>query len=131
MHEGTKAGFTGSQHGMSAAQEASLASSLAHYTELHHGDCIGADAVAHSIAADLDMRIIVHPPSNDSKRAYCRYADEELVPRPYLKRNRDIVDACDHLFATPNTRQEVLRSGTWATIRYARRVEKPMTIIYP
>jgi len=52
-------------------------------------------------------------------------------PRPPLVRNRDIVDATDMLIAAPATRKEVLRSGTWATIRYAKKMKKWIYIIYP
>ena len=48
----------------------------------------------------------------------------------YLERNRDIVDACDILIACPRTLKEELRSGTWATVRYARKVGKPVAILW-
>jgi hypothetical protein len=40
--------------------------------------------------------------------------------RPYLARNKDIVDACTILIATPAQNSEIQRSGTWATVRYAK-----------
>lgn len=49
-------------------------------TELHHGDCVGADADAHRLAREhlTTTRIVVHPPDNPVKRASCHGVD---VPR--------------------------------------------------
>lgn len=60
-----------------------------------------------------------------------RYMERMLHPRPYLDRNHDIVDATDVLIAVPNSVKEELRSGTWATIRYAKRTKQPLMVIPP
>ena len=101
--------------------------------EFHHGDCVGSDKRAAFLAHDAGLRLFEHPPTNRSKRAYVSSFLEstKLPPKPYLERNHDIVDASDALFATPNTMEEVMRSGTWATIRYARKRLKPIIIIWP
>ena len=98
------------------------------YTELHHGDCVGADRLAHVTAVCVGMRVVLHPPTNDSKRAFCT-ADREWPPLPYLSRNKVIVDFCDEMIAMPRTSNEQLRSGTWATVRYARKRGKRITLI--
>jgi hypothetical protein len=50
----------------------------------------------------------------------------------YLARDDNIVAETDVLVATPAQTTEVMRgSGTWATIRYARRREKPRILIWP
>ena len=87
-------------------------------TELHHGDCVGFDRQAHEVAAALGLRIVVHPPTINSLRAYCE-ASEVLPPLDYLARNRAIVDAVDYLIAAPDG-PERQRSGTWSTVRYAK-----------
>ena len=125
-----KVGFTGTQHGMSPLQHRKLAAILRglDVSEFHHGDCIGSDAEAHAIAQSLGIRMVVHPPENDAKRAFVtlsrgtaqRHADDIRVPRPYLKRNHDIVSACKLLIAAPKQHREQRRSGTWATIRFAK-----------
>jgi hypothetical protein len=51
--------------------------------------------------------------------------------KEYLDRNHDIVDSSDLLIAVSESTVEVLRSGTWATIRYAKKLRKPIKIIYP
>ncbi len=53
-----------------------------------------------------------------------------LESKPYLERNRDIVDASEVLIACPSTREEVMRSGTWATVRYARKKGMKITLIF-
>ena len=125
-----KVGFTGTQVGMSDSQKEKLEVLLKglNITEFHHGDCIGADAEAHEIANDLGLRIVIHPPTNSSKRAYC-IPNVLLDRKPYIERNHDIVDSCDLLVATPKSANEELRSGTWATIRYARKVNREVRIL--
>jgi len=61
------------------------------HADLHHGDAVGADAEAHDIAVTLGWNAVSHPPINDAWRAH-KVADEERAPKPYLVRNRDIVE---------------------------------------
>lgn len=131
MHE--KIGFTGTQRGMTDSQKQDLTALLTRYrpSEFHHGDCIGADAQAHAIAISLGIRVIIHPPRYASKRANCTGAAETRPPDEYLIRNSHIVAETDRLFATPGERAEQLRSGTWATVRCARRTQKPVHLILP
>jgi len=101
-------------------------------TEFHHGDCIGADAEAHHIVRTFfpHVKIIGHPPVNESKRAFCTF-DEVRPADEYLVRNRAIVMCSDLLVATPGEAEEQLRSGTWSTVRYARHCEIPVKILVP
>jgi hypothetical protein len=125
-------GFTGTQRGMTKAQRERLTSDVfnaIHIDEFRHGDCEGADETASRIANDFNVQVIIHPPLDPKKRAFC--IGHTLTPKPYLERNHDIVDACNLLIATPGQKQEQLRSGTWATIRYATKKGKPVLIIYP
>lgn len=127
-------GFTGTQEGMSRLQKSFLEGVLARLCpeEFHHGDCVGADAEAHEIVR-LNVprcRIIIHPPDVDSKRAFCS-GDEARAPRPYLARDLAIVACCDELIAAPKSIIEELRSGTWATIRYARKAQKRIHLLRP
>jgi hypothetical protein len=117
-----KLGFTGTRNGMNYKQYAEFRTYVTTHkiTEFHVGDCLGADAEAFDIVREFcpGVKIVGHPPDDDKHRAFCDY-DEEREPKPYLERNHDIVDESDSLFAIPFTNEEVLRSGTWATIRYA------------
>jgi len=119
-----KIGFTGTQEGMSEKQMATVWWLLGRGPgEIHHGDCIGADAQIHEMAKGLGLKIIVHPPSDPKKRAFCQGYDEIREEKGYLDRNHDIVNETELLLAVPRTPYEITRSGTWATIRYGR--DKP------
>jgi len=104
---------------------------LLRYAEVfHHGDCLGADMQAHGIAMKKRLRVVIWPPLDGSQRAYC-VGGEVRPADDYLKRNHKIVSASDALIACPRTISEELRSGTWATIRYAGKVARPTFIIFP
>lgn len=132
-----KLGFTGTRDGMTDAQKG--ASGIWRYgrrfTEFHHGCCVGADALAVLIVTEEAYdhpKIVGHPcdwPAMQDKEACARSAIM-LPARKPLDRNRDIVDAVDLLLACPKGPEE-LRSGTWATIRFARRQGKPVVIFWP
>jgi hypothetical protein len=140
-----KIGFTGTQKGMTRLQKEALVVVLVEEEEkefigeFHHGDCIGADEEAHKIVGGKGgdqlvgqflVKIVVHPPSNPTKRAYC-VGTEMKDHRPYLVRNRDIVDQTDMLIAAPQSEKEEVRSGTWYTVRYARKKKKRVVLILP
>jgi hypothetical protein len=96
-------GFTGTQIGMTVAQRFTFADLLREYKPeaLHHGDCIGADAGAHSIACDLDVPIVIHPPLNPSKRAHCSPWVAIRHQKHYLDRNKDIVMETQRIIYSP------------------------------
>jgi len=127
-----KLGFTGTQEGATSAQIAKLDELFASFGqfELHHGDCIGADKAAHLAARRVGASVVIHPPLVKTKRAFCESA-LILPPKAYLERNKDIVDATDVLIACPKSEKEELRSGTWSTVRYARKQRKMEIIILP
>jgi hypothetical protein len=52
-----------------------------------------------------------------------------LPVKPPFERNEDIADMCDILIAAPKAATEVLRSGTWATIRHARRIGRQVVLL--
>jgi len=126
-------GFTGTRKGMTLEQKSSLFAVLNELAGMcdgqlvvHHGDCVGADSDFHNL---VSFRIVVHPPRNYKARAWCE-GDEMRNEKDYIARNHDIVDESACLIATPDG-NERLRSGTWATVRYAKATNKYIWIIYP
>lgn len=134
-------GFTGTQRGMTFEQKVAVYRLLRlpeyEFGKCRHGDCIGADADFHELCLQVPRQVIIHPPTDPKKRAYClarhptyRAFVSQTDAAEYMQRNLDIVKQSRILIATPGEVQEQLRSGTWATVRYARRCI-PVTIVYP
>jgi hypothetical protein len=129
-------GFTGTQKGLTEKQKDMLQSLLQvvegakEENELHHGDCVGADAEAHEFAVESSFRVVIHPPNINDRRAFC-HGGLILPPKSYLDRNQDIVDSCKYLVGCPASMKEEIRSGTWSTIRRARKKGIPIIIIWP
>lgn len=128
-------GFTGSRYGMTPEQRDWVREFLGQnaYETFHHGGCVGADEQAHRMAKAAHMTIVVHPGTvSELMRGDCPDADQVLPATATLIRNRDIVEASDCIIACPNTWREAMRgSGTWATIRYARKLEKSRFVVFP
>ena len=152
-------GFTGTRDGMTNRQKMMFTAvlSLQFMNEkiyFHHGDCMGADEEADNIVTYQLLetptrgQIHIHPPDKTTYQAHCHTVNspfnrlDQSKPsnrrmvvwweeRPYLERNREIVDEIDILVAAPSSTTEELRSGTWSTVRYARKKKKTIIIIYP
>lgn len=95
----------------------------------HHGCCIGADEQAHDISKSIPgLTCHLHRPVDQSQMAV-GLVGVEWPPTPYLKRNRSIVRSSALLVAAPHGCEE-LRSGTWSTVRYARRLGRPVALVW-
>jgi hypothetical protein len=109
--------------------------------EIHHGCATGADEFAHQIALTIPgLDIHGHPGYGHN-----RESPHQMIIRPaeftslwraklYRDRNYDIVAACDLLIAIPqypenDSRSE--RSGTWQTVRIARRARISIIEVTP
>lgn len=138
-------GFTGTQRGLTTIQASMLWQTLTKLHEYdiyeyHHGTCIGADDQFDAFVRLIDnpgSTIHIHPPNNAQKTADCHLRPIGLrqvhihSQKGYLDRNTDIV-TCSHIIvACPGECHEVIRSGTWATIRRARRMKKPHVLVFP
>ncbi len=123
-------GFTGTQKGMNKSQAAQVRTILFDIgpSEVHHGGCVGADSEFHAIALELNLWIVLHPPIIKDRQGI-HEAHIVKPRRSYLERNKDIVDDCDMIIACPVQRYEIRRSGTWSTVRYARSLGIPCTVI--
>jgi len=129
-------GFTGTRNGMTEHQKGVLrgclkemASETEYTLVAHHGDCVGADKDFHDLCEELDIEIVIHPPTKSSARAFC-YSTRIHKPKSYLARNRDIVNIAELVIATPDG-PERTHSGTWSTVRYAISQDKVTTVIGP
>jgi hypothetical protein len=98
-----------------------------------HGDCVGADAQFHNLAKTHRIGVSIYPgvPLGDSRRAGCQGYVSLWPVKSFIARNHDIVDSSDSLIAVVSGYAELLRSGTWATVRYARKLGKPIRIVWP
>jgi hypothetical protein len=109
-------GFTGTRKGMNESQRQQLSHVLLwlckQCVEFHHGAAIGADSEADRAARGYELVVVTHP-----------------AGREPLKRNREIVNIVNLLIAAPETDREELRSGTWATVRYARAEGVPVVML--
>lgn len=135
--------FTGTSRapGMTARQSAVLAGWLAanRVNVLIHGGCVLADDQADQIAVDLDIARVICPQDDVPrkriddiifrKRVNSRTGKPPtmpvsiLAPRPALVRNKLMLKmhGVHRLIACPHEPKEIIRSGTWATIREGRR----------
>lgn len=100
------------------------------YTHLQHGDALGADVFAHHQAALLGLQVIIHPPVEPKFRAFC-HSEDIRIPESYKVRNQNMVESCSLVLALPANNTERLRSGTWMTVRMARKQGLPIVIFYP
>jgi glycerol-3-phosphate cytidylyltransferase-like family protein len=125
-------GFTGTYKGMTPYQKQRILELLKELKPqlVRHGDCVGADTEFHEIAKTLNIKVCIHPPDNDSKRAF-NQSDSILPVKPYLDINKDIVDMSNILISTPETSKEDLHTGAWFSVRYAKRTGKEVIICKP
>jgi cytosine/adenosine deaminase-related metal-dependent hydrolase len=129
--------FTGARTGLTPAQLAALRVVLAGYpgATLHNGCAEGADEAALDIAYDLGLRLECWPCNYDQRERAWNYVYENplatLHPTaPPLERNRRMVAAASVVVACPDS-PERLRSGTWSTVREARRRGREVVIVWP
>ena len=137
-------GFTGTRKGMTDAQKDAVRQLIADLLEGRcvvgnkavHGCCVGADADFVKIAASMNyfnLEIVAHRsdiPSMIDPEAFS-LSDILVAPKPPLVRNQNIVEESSVMIACPETAEEVVRSGTWATVRFARKRGKPLAIVNP
>lgn len=134
-------GFTGTQNGMTQKQVFEVIDYLSDALKAHrdveviHGDCIGADFQFDQMAIELGIGRNICPSFISEKRNYSEKTGALVACNPThpLVRNEFIVAQASVMLATPKEDSEVLRSGTWATIRHARKTLAPdkLIIFYP
>lgn len=135
----TRVSITATKKGLTDRQKATVRTRLRMLQPeaVIHGGCVGGDDEIDIIAAELGIYRIIHPSDRPAlsvpkdvlkARGPCTY----LEPRPPLERNPDIVFQGTRLLACPKeSTGETLRSGTWATVRFARRLPGYKKGTYP
>lgn len=137
-----KVGFTGTRKGMSTSQLNQLRCvlyGLKQIVEFHHGGAEGADKQADAFVSFGDtIPIVLHPCpgvvgektlGRNRRATYNGHDVEWREALPPLTRNQNIVHEVDLLIAAPEADMETVRSGTWATVRYARRKRIPIVML--
>lgn len=135
-----KVGFTGTRKGMTNQQLIGVHMLLGELkeqgaNEAHHGMCIEADEQFHFLANSMRYRMVGHPGLNRKGEVSQRgkqVCDALAEAKFFLDRNKDIVDEVDVMIATPGeVEEQMMGSGTWATIRYARKTGKMLYVFFP
>ncbi|MFZ2239330.1 MAG: hypothetical protein WAV90_07260 [Gordonia amarae] len=127
---GVAVGMTGTRHPITEAQRIWLGGQILTAAELRHGACVGADEAGHQAAIAAGVPIVVHPPVDERLMVTRDHHGRWLTPKPYLDRNRDIVDAVDRVIGLPDGPPR-RGSGTWYTIEYAVCSGKPVLVCFP
>jgi len=129
-------GFTGTQKGMTDLQKAITIGFLIvrRVSIACHGGCIGADIDIDDICWRFkphSLTTVVYPSNIKGKQGKWHYTPFVMESNNPITRNHFIVDRADFVIACPAEPKEILRSGTWATIRYAKKQGKHIVIIAP
>ena len=120
-------GFIGSVHGLDDNQKSNLFQQLVRFkrryttVNAHHGNYNDADKYFHELCEKLEFRIYINTP-----RHIPRHTSN---PLPYF-RNTQVVDFSDVLIACPFEKVNVVRCGTWSTIRYAEKRKRGVIILH-
>jgi hypothetical protein len=137
-----KIGFTGTRNGLTRPQWKALLELLTKIDnhdpieEAYHGAAVGADAefvmAMMWMVIDKTSQIEAYPCNLAGYRDVMAIHHSHLKhpEKDPLERNKDIVNRCDLLIACPFG-DEIQRSGTWSTVRYARTQGKMIRIVMP
>ena len=107
---------------------------LDHALRLSHGAARGGDSQLHYLAHDRGVPCSIWPADNvPSNLSGLDIWDTDVIhpAGKALDRNHDIILDGHALAAFPRLMQEELRSGTWAAVRFARKTDRPILIVWP
>ena len=130
-------GFTGTRGSMTIAQRDTLKSRIKQLALRHpvircvHGGAVGADRQFDRLCKEFGFARECYPSNEEQRQWALQHCTVIHAVSPPLTRNRIIVEVSGQMFATPLTFIEERRSGTWATIRYAKKTENTLTVIWP
>lgn len=130
-------GVTGTRRGMTTDQynfAFNFMNSQPGSNNVGHGCCIGVDeqfaTISHLVG---NFKIVAYPPIVDTFFSHTAFdiSHIKMARADYMERNLAIVMDSKVLLAFPEQKQEIVRSGTWSTIRMARRLKHKMIIVFP
>ncbi len=100
---------------------------------LHHGCCIGVDATMAIAALTIGYRLHAFPGPYSQYFSKLAYDISEIrhEQNDFLDRNKTIIDYSQFLIEFPARMGEELRSGTWATVRYAEKHNVSVIVVFP
>lgn len=141
---GTRAQLTHEQH---RSIKHFICEMLVSKVIMHNGCCVGADMELFDLGLHSGniVGFVMHPPIKTDQSFNPVEFLEKISHKPtvggkieirppldYLERDREIVGMSSYMIAAPRQMKEQRRgSGTWYTIRQARKFNKPMIIFYP
>ena len=128
-----KVGITGTRNAVTDKQILEVGRflrSLPEGSQLHHGDCWGADLQGAMMAQGLGIWTVCHPPEKTDLRAFHR-SDEVRPATSYRTRNRAIVSEVELLLVVPMQDEWQARGGTWYTHDHAKKKNVPVKIFWP
>lgn len=97
-----------------------------------HGDCIGWDYAAACWVAENIRDCVIHKYPSNLRATQANGPGAFMAePAPPLERNTTIVRVSQIMVACPKEASEQLRSGTWSTVRRARKAGRPLVGIEP
>lgn len=99
-------------------------------TSAVNGDAVGGDSELFTIFCEYGVEPELYPSNLNKTRAFRKAKVIHPVDKP-LNRNCTMVDLCDLLLGFPRLFEEERRSGTWHAIRYAKKKNKPLIIVWP
>lgn len=107
-------------------------------TECCDGLCLGGDDEFADICVKLELRprMIARPGrsakggNNDLLGDPCRH-DEVLPQKPFLERNKDIVEWAEIVVACPFESELKTTGGTWFTVSFTMKKNKGLFVVWP
>lgn len=139
MEKIVKIGFIGNRYGLTLEQKDKIIAILDKYDNIivSHGDCVGSDTNFHNICLNYRnehpnkyIRIEIFPSNDLTLRAFNEPDLLRGEKESNIRRNFDIIKNSSILIACPiDKNKEQLRSGTWRTIREARKQKRLIYIL--